>query len=168
MASDDVQTNLRIPADLKDRLTRSAEINNRSLSAEVTSRLAASFEESRVPSRQAIEAQVGVALARADTLSLRADLLLSRMDNIRIRMQLISSEVEQLTRNAKSDADFVKVEAGTAEFNELEEEIRGLYDQAQALNAERDTELAKMKALQSALREYEGPIASALIKSAKP
>lgn len=39
----DVQTNLRLPADLKDRLQASAEANNRSLSAEVAFRLEASF-----------------------------------------------------------------------------------------------------------------------------
>lgn len=39
MATDDVQTNLRLPADLKDRLQASATENNRSLSAEVASRL---------------------------------------------------------------------------------------------------------------------------------
>lgn len=44
MASEDVQTNLRLPADLKDRLQASATENNRSLSAEVTSRLTSSFD----------------------------------------------------------------------------------------------------------------------------
>lgn len=43
MASEDVQTNLRLPADLKDRLVASAAENNRSLSAEVSSRLEASY-----------------------------------------------------------------------------------------------------------------------------
>ena len=44
MATEDVQTNLRLPADLKDRLVASAAENNRSLSAEVTSRLEGSYE----------------------------------------------------------------------------------------------------------------------------
>ncbi|MEQ6473988.1 Arc family DNA-binding protein [Comamonas sp. wu1-DMT] len=44
MASEDVQTNLRLPADLKDRLVASAAENNRSLSAEVASRLASTYE----------------------------------------------------------------------------------------------------------------------------
>lgn len=44
MASDDIQTNIRIPSDLKDRLVSSADENNRSLSAEITSRLEASFD----------------------------------------------------------------------------------------------------------------------------
>lgn len=43
MASDDVQTNLRLPAELKDRLLASAAANNRSLSAEVASRLEDSY-----------------------------------------------------------------------------------------------------------------------------
>lgn len=44
MASEDVQTNLRLPADLKDRLQASATKNNRSLSAEVASRLDDSYK----------------------------------------------------------------------------------------------------------------------------
>lgn len=44
MASEDVQTNLRLPADLKDRLVASAAENNRSLSAEVASRLSSTYE----------------------------------------------------------------------------------------------------------------------------
>lgn len=43
MPSDDVQTNLRLPADLKDRLVASAASSKRSLSAEVASRLDASY-----------------------------------------------------------------------------------------------------------------------------
>lgn len=45
MASEDVQTNLRLPAALKDRLVASAAENNRSLSAEVASRLERSYSE---------------------------------------------------------------------------------------------------------------------------
>lgn len=43
MATEDVQTNLRLPADLKNRLVLSAAENNRSLSAEVASRLEGSY-----------------------------------------------------------------------------------------------------------------------------
>ncbi|MEJ8296151.1 Arc family DNA-binding protein [Delftia tsuruhatensis] len=43
MASDDVQTNLRLPANLKERLVASAAESNRSLSAEVASRLEQSY-----------------------------------------------------------------------------------------------------------------------------
>lgn len=45
MASEDVQTNLRLPADLKNRLVASAAESNRSLSAEVASRLERSYSE---------------------------------------------------------------------------------------------------------------------------
>lgn len=48
MSRVDVQTNLRLPADLKDRLQASAEANNRSLSAEVAFRLEASFSSGPV------------------------------------------------------------------------------------------------------------------------
>ena len=44
MASEDVQTNLRLPSVLKDRLAASAAESNRSLSAEVSSRLEASYK----------------------------------------------------------------------------------------------------------------------------
>lgn len=44
MASEDSQTNLRLPAELKDRLVASAAKNNRSLSAEVASRLDDSYK----------------------------------------------------------------------------------------------------------------------------
>jgi len=43
MPSEDVQTNLRLPADLKERLVEAATNNKRSLSAEVASRLEESF-----------------------------------------------------------------------------------------------------------------------------
>lgn len=49
MASEDVQTNLRLPAELKDLLVATAERNKRSLSAEVAARLEASF---RTPSSE--------------------------------------------------------------------------------------------------------------------
>lgn len=49
MASDDVQTNLRLPADLKDRLVATASDNRRSLSAEVAARLEASFRSGSTP-----------------------------------------------------------------------------------------------------------------------
>lgn len=45
MASEDVQTNLRLPVELKDRLVSSAIANNRSLSAETSLRLAQSYDD---------------------------------------------------------------------------------------------------------------------------
>ncbi|QPS78629.1 Arc family DNA-binding protein [Delftia lacustris] len=44
MASEDVQTNLRLPATLKEQLVASAAKNNRSLSAEVSSLIQASLD----------------------------------------------------------------------------------------------------------------------------
>jgi len=43
MARDDPQINLRIPADLKDRLDRASEKHKRSLTAEVVARLEETF-----------------------------------------------------------------------------------------------------------------------------
>ena len=44
MARTDPQVNLRMPAELKDRLDEAAELNKRSLTAETVARLEASFE----------------------------------------------------------------------------------------------------------------------------
>ncbi|CAG4919204.1 Arc family DNA-binding protein [Paraburkholderia saeva] len=43
MARDEPQVNLRIPADLKDRIDKAAEKNKRSMTAEVVARLEESF-----------------------------------------------------------------------------------------------------------------------------
>lgn len=43
MTSDDLQTNLRLPAALKAKLQRAAETNKRSMNAEVVARLDGSF-----------------------------------------------------------------------------------------------------------------------------
>lgn len=43
MTSEDIQTNLRLPADLKERLKQAAEVSNRSMNAEVVARLEESF-----------------------------------------------------------------------------------------------------------------------------
>ena len=44
MSREDIQTNIRIPADVKDALTLSASMNRRSLSAEINARIVQSFE----------------------------------------------------------------------------------------------------------------------------
>lgn len=49
MTSEDIQTNLRLPADLKKRLKRAADASNRSMNAEVIARLEGSFENSSAP-----------------------------------------------------------------------------------------------------------------------
>jgi hypothetical protein len=43
MPSEDIQTNLRLPADLKERLKHAADANKRSTNAEVVARLEESF-----------------------------------------------------------------------------------------------------------------------------
>ena len=168
MASEDVQTNLRLPADLKDRLTASAAENNRSLSAEVTSRLVASYREANESFKREMEAQVAAVLARADTLSLRVELIKSRMDNLLTRAHLVSSETERLTNAAKTDEDFAKVEAGLAEYDKIQAEAAALGEQAQALIAERDAELERMNALQGAFRAYRLQLEEVLAKKPKP
>lgn len=48
MATDDIQTNLRLPASLKTRLKRAADASNRSMNAEVVARLEDSFDKHKV------------------------------------------------------------------------------------------------------------------------
>lgn len=43
MTSEDIQTNLRLPSDLKTRLKHAADASNRSMNAEVVARLEDSF-----------------------------------------------------------------------------------------------------------------------------
>ncbi|PRY03791.1 Arc family DNA-binding protein [Paraburkholderia sp. BL25I1N1] len=43
MPSEDIQTNLRLPIDLKERLKQAADASNRSMNAEVVARLEESF-----------------------------------------------------------------------------------------------------------------------------
>jgi predicted transcriptional regulator len=43
MTSEDIQTNLRLPGDLKERLKQAADASNRSMNAEVVARLEESF-----------------------------------------------------------------------------------------------------------------------------
>lgn len=49
MTSEDVQTNLRLPAELKERVVKAAAQNKRSLSAEVAARLEESFQAKQLP-----------------------------------------------------------------------------------------------------------------------
>lgn len=48
MTSEDVQTNLRLPAELKERVVKAAVQNKRSLSAEVAARLEDSFQPKKL------------------------------------------------------------------------------------------------------------------------
>ena len=168
MATEDVQTNLRLPADLKDRLTASAAENNRSLSAEVTSRLVASYRAANESFQREMEAQVAAVLARADTLTLRVELIKSRMDNLFTRAHLISSETERLTNAAKTDEDFAKVQAGMAEYGKIQAEAAELRGQTEKLIVERDAELVRMHTLQEALERYRQQLETVLAGKPKP
>ncbi|UVE64768.1 Arc family DNA-binding protein [Burkholderia pyrrocinia] len=53
MTSDDLQTNLRLPADLKAKLKQIADANNRSMNAEVVARLEESFADDGASFQQA-------------------------------------------------------------------------------------------------------------------
>lgn len=90
----DVQTNLRLPAELKEALLAAATRNNRSLSAEVIFRLAHSFSEDAgllQPSepeelrreRGNLLVRLDVALGRLSTLEALEDMNRSQMDALR-------------------------------------------------------------------------------------
>ncbi|RAS38298.1 Arc family DNA-binding protein [Paraburkholderia bryophila] len=49
MTSEDIQTNLRLPSDLKTRLKHAADASNRSMNAEVVARLEESFNAGSTP-----------------------------------------------------------------------------------------------------------------------
>jgi len=49
MKNDSIQINIRIPADLKERLEQAADDNKRSTTAEIAARLEGSFEASVSP-----------------------------------------------------------------------------------------------------------------------
>jgi hypothetical protein len=49
MTSEDIQTNLRLPVDLKERLRQAADASNRSMNAEVVARLEESFAGAASP-----------------------------------------------------------------------------------------------------------------------
>lgn len=168
MASEDVQTNLRMPADLKDRLMASAAENNRSLSAEVALRLEKSFHGDGSGLKREIEMQVAVALARVDSLSLRAELIRSRMDNLQVRLHLVSSETERLAKAAQNDEDFAKAESRMKEYDTLEAESALLESQLKELLAERDEASARLGSLHAALLAYGEKLESALATRPKP
>lgn len=93
MATDDVQTNLRIPGDLKDRLMASAEAGGRSLSGEVAYRVARAYElEAQC---EALTAQVAVGRDQIERL---------HMDVERWRAECQQARHELAAVHAKWDA----------------------------------------------------------------
>jgi hypothetical protein len=103
MASDDVQTNLRLSADLKDRLVASAAKNNRSLSAEVSSRL----EESFAPNLDAVSVMDWIRLTGV------IGRLAAYIDERRYETGADASTAAMAT--AVAHADFEKIQASLAE-----------------------------------------------------
>lgn len=78
MSREDVQTNLRLPADLKDKLQEAALENNRSLSAEVVVRLRSTFQA--LPAFVSAMRQQQEALADLEEKRSTLVLLLSAVD----------------------------------------------------------------------------------------
>lgn len=168
MSREDPQMKIRLPEELKARIDASATQAGRSLNAEIVARLEGSYRTDNDSFKRELEAQVAAVLARADTLSLRVDLIKSRMDNLFTRGHLISAETERLAKDAQTDEDFAKAEARIAEYDEIQAEAAALGKQAKQLIAERDAELQRMNALQDALKAYREKLETALAKRPKP
>lgn len=120
MTSEDVQTNLRLPAELKDRVVKAAAQNKRSLSAEVAARLEASFQPKKLPPISADDMMV---LLKTDehTKQLFAD-----------QMRRAASELIK----EDSDARDTTLELLTAAILLAEDRRRSLKDTSSALSNE--------------------------------
>lgn len=76
MARTDPQLNLRLPAELKDKLEEAATNNNRTLTSETVDRLIASFEQPAKP------AEIAFVLSRMEMRAAEAELDLSQMKSM--------------------------------------------------------------------------------------
>jgi len=164
MASEDVQTNLRLPADLKERLVASAAENNRSLSAEVASRLEQSFREPRAALEQQVDLLVQELKGKAESIGWRAQLLESRGEALQAQLRMISFESDHYLKSIDTDEGLRKAEMSAQEFRELQEKISRLTAEGEALVRERQDLLelsskiagafkGKREELERALRE---------------
>ncbi|MCD2164899.1 Arc family DNA-binding protein [Comamonas koreensis] len=133
MASEDVQTNLRLPADLKDRLHSSAAENNRSLSAEVSHRLMDSFESDT--SREEM-LRLSLRLER-DLFAMELEASTSKMS-----LGIFASKVEDLL-----DLLLLEELSNVPEdlISELRENCRDAYKEAQDGYKNSQQQLEKMK-----------------------
>lgn len=124
MATEDVQTNLRIPGDLKDRLMASAEAGGRSLSGEVAYRVARAYQL-EVHSDE-LEAEVAVARNQIERLHFEVERWRAECQQARHELAAVYAKLEVLQHSKESDiaaatnllserVDFLAARAGAAE-----------------------------------------------------
>jgi predicted nucleic acid-binding Zn-ribbon protein len=157
MASDDIQTNLRIPANLKDRLTETATANNRSLSAEVVSRLEASFGNTSNPIADLdtfLRLQQDTIQSRVETVDLRIDLVKARLAAIVAKQQKIDQRIATLEKTPDkemTDEDFAELQATTAESQATLQEMEALGRDIESLAETRRILIADIIGIQDRL-----------------
>lgn len=177
MASEDVQTNLRLPADLKDRLQASAAENGRSLSAEVAIRLRDSFdlaEESHRAYNSTLTDLAGTTghiLVGSSASEMRARHLAAEGQAIAQDAAVVGLRQQLLVLRSKS------LPAGSRERAQLEEDINSLSSSilkieanSKALRTLAESFKRKADALEFGAME-ESPqigIPNFLLKNAKP
>lgn len=101
MARTDPQLNLRLPAELKDKLEEAATKNNRTLTSETVDRLIASFEQPANP------AEIAFVLSRMEMRAAEAELDLTQMKSM---LAEIYWSLKMATMIAKMPAESQKQE----------------------------------------------------------
>ena len=141
MSREDVQTNLRLPADLKERLQQAAEKNNRSLSAEVTHRLESSFIKIAVGERELVhrfEEHLIKLQSRVEILDMRREMIRNRIDGVSIRTRLVNREIELLQARPDHPDNDAMAKAAKAELAVGRQELKSLKEDLDALTQGRD------------------------------
>lgn len=162
MASEDVQTNIRLPGALKDRLVEAADANNRSLSAEISQRLSQSFDTPAGPpvryvaflqeelhrlngedrkARRILRAAMDMlGLFQGYTRQLGAKLTQGEQDDLNDLLRLMTAAIEA---PGVRDSMVSEVEKIVAELERLDSELEAA---GLSVTSEERAELAEQKA----------------------
>ena len=122
MPSEDVQTNLRMPSDLKEALLAAAVRNNRSLSAEVVFRLVHSFSQDAGLLQ---EGEPEDMRREREALKLRHEVMLGR----RSMLEAIIAFKEQMVSTLDSEKDLAAIKVLHDDLVGLRQELRGVRDE---------------------------------------
>ena len=167
MANDDVQTNLRIPGDLKDQLQASAETAGRSLSAEVAYRIGRAFElqaglDKAVALSEVLRQQVG---ELRDALQVREAQYTSALNRIaalegegHLLRSTRETDIAAATKFLSERIDFLATRAGSAEREALtlSETLRSQQAQNSSNLDRLKTAEAEVESLKRKLAERDG------------
>ncbi|WP_084153868.1 Arc family DNA-binding protein [Simplicispira psychrophila] len=172
MASEDVQTNLRLPADLKDRLVAAANENNRSLSAEAAYRLEESFSEKGshiVVFEQIMEKHIGELKSRIEMLDLRRDMIRTRVDSARVRSRLVEREIELARLRPEHQENDVLLRAAGVEMDAVEDELKTLAKDLRQLDQVRQALLDDIEQTKAAIADGRGELERRVnVRKSKP